>query len=515
MKKIIYFIYIISLFISCDFSGAMEEVAMLNEINIVNINKSYTANVNNSFQITPTVNANNKNNLQYLWYSYSNIATEIDTLSTDKSLDILINPQIFYPGNSYTLVFKVTDKETGVYTVIRTRLDIQTTFTAGTMLLTKTEGKMDIAMLSMQNQQLKLHQNIFSTSNKGQSLSLETNKLFFVNPNKYASFLKVVLAFAKDNTGGVVLDPQTFIVTKNMRQAFDLNLKSEILNPELYFMGRVDYILMNSSIYKRATNMQSVNWEPPLVVIDPPTNYLVSPTTLSIGGNPTFYDYQNGRLLQHSPFNQGTLIQLPKTGMDISYFDFNNFGKNLQMVSSGNLSEPGGYWLLMKNTDNNNYYIYKFRVTPNEQYISTAKVELNKTITPNIKNAITFSSNKDYSDLLFYSTKDKVYSVLISNIENNKQELTETEQINMNLFGKQITSMKFVSIAQSTIDDAGNEEIKYSPQVRLGIKDNSNSKKTGGVMFFEVKTLGGMHCQKLFEHIGFCDEVLDIEEKYS
>lgn len=511
MKKIL-FIVIIILLAGCSDNDDFQ-LKSINDITINGITNSYIANVNSPLKIEPNITADKDEVLSYVWYTYSNISTKTDTLSTEKNLDVVINPSKLPPGK-YTLTFKVTDTETGVYTATRTQLEIRTLLSKGTIFLCKTGDVTDITFMTVNGDDIELYDNVYSMSNNNENLSSKSTKVFFIDPNKYAPFLKQVLVFCDDELGGVVLDPQTFVKNKSVRNAFDTNISDPILKPHTYFRETVDYILMNSLLYKRSINMQSINWEPPLVVSGGNTTYRLSNSIFSVNGAPTVYDYQNGRLLQHNPYNMGRLVLLPSTGMDTRYFDFNNFGPNLDMITAGRLSEPGGYWMLMKNTTDGKYFIYKFRTAGAKlnQYVSVAKVELTPEIAPNISEAKVFSNAEEYSDLLLYATDNVVYSLLINNINDGQSTLAENAQIDLTSEGKSITNIKFTPIINSYINNEGKEVEDITYQARISAQDVN---KKGGVMFYEINTLGGINSKKIFELFGFCDEVIDIEEKYS
>ena len=57
-------------------------------------------------------------------------------------------------------------------------------------------------------------------------------------------------------------------------------------------------------------------------------------------------------------------------------------------------------------------------------------------------------------------------------------------------------------------------ETRQSAQLRICIRDNNQTGLKGGVIFYEVSSQGGIHADYLFDKTGFCDTVVDIDEKY-
>ena len=86
-----------------------------------------------------------------------------------------------------------------------------------------------------------------------------------MNPNAYATFLKQELIFCRDENGGVVASPLSFEKIKTMREACDHHFEASEMSPNCIIKGvRIDYIIVNGMVCKRATNMQAINWEPGL-----------------------------------------------------------------------------------------------------------------------------------------------------------------------------------------------------------------------------------------------------------
>ena len=75
-------------------------------------------------------------------------------------------------------------------------------------------------------------EDVYESANK-QLLGRNPTRIFSVNPNAYATFLKQELIFCRDENGGVVASPLSFEKIKTMREACDHHFEaSETVLPE-------------------------------------------------------------------------------------------------------------------------------------------------------------------------------------------------------------------------------------------------------------------------------------------
>lgn len=79
----------------------------------------------------------------------------------------------------------------------------------------------------------------------------------------------------------------------------------------------------------------------------------------------------------------------------------------------------------------------------------------------------------------------------------------------------EITGMKFLDITVAAPTSEDPEATRVSPQVRVCVRDLSLGEKQGGAVFYEINTTGGIHMEQIFKKTGFCDKVIDIDEKYN
>ena len=514
--------YIIGLsFMFCALLGCVEDKTVdtfkeLNEVTIEGLEDKYSVMLYSHLQASPTIKTslNDNSQLSYVWYAYTNTTREeADTLGYEQNLDVLVESSILTPGEAYTLALKVIDGETGVYYRKEMELEIRTQFTKGTVLLCEEAGQAEVNFL-VDDTERTLLENIYTSAND-ELVGRNPLRIYSVNPNDYATFLKQELIFCDDENGGVVASPLSFEKVKTMREACDMDFETATVAPEFYYKGNmIDYIIMNGAICKRATNMQAVNFEPKLVLMNEPYEYSVAPDVLAAGDNPVFFDELYGRLIIHSRYNQGYVTTLPKAENDLGIFDSNNLGENLELKCWGSLSEAtNGAWMLMQDVEGK-YWLYKFSLE-DDSFRGIAKIEVTDAIAPHMKEAISFAANPEYNDVFMYATKDAVYSFAANQLTSSTMSSLEVLQQNMQAENMEVTSIKFLDITVSEPTASNPNATRTSSQVRCCVRDLNLSEKQGGVIFYEVNSTGGVHLEFLFEKCGFCDKVIDIDEKYS
>ena len=513
MIGIVFMLYAL---LGCVEDKTVDSFKELNEVTIEGLEDKYSVMLYSHLQASPTIKTslNDDSHLSYVWYAYTNTTREeADTLGYEQNLDVLVEPSILTPGEAYTLALKVIDEETGVYYRKEMELEIRTQFTKGTVLLCEEAGQAEVNFL-VDDTDRTLLENIYASAND-ELVGRNPLRIYSVNPNDYATFLKQELIFCDDENGGVVASPLSFEKVKTMREACDMDFETATVSPEFYYMGSmIDYIIMNGSICKRSTNMQAVNWEPQLVLMNEPREYSAAPDVLAAGDNPVFFDELYGRLIIHPRFNQGYLNTLAKAENDPGIFDSNNLGENLELKCWGGLSEAtNGAWMLMED-DGGHFWLYKFSLE-GDNFRSIARIEVTDAIAPHMKEAISFVSNQEYNDIFVYATKDAIYSFAANQLTTSTNTNLEVLQQNMQAENMEVTGIKFLNITVSEPTVSDPNATRISSQVRCCVRDLSLSEKQGGVIFYEVNSTGGVHLELLFERCGFCDRVIDIDEKYS
>lgn len=484
----------------------------LNKVSLDGLKDKYSVMLYDHLKIPLqlTTSLSDESHLSYVWYIYTPTSrNEADTLSRERNMDVLIDPEHATPGENYTLVVKVTDETTGVYYRKEMALEVLTLFTKGTVLLCEENGNAEVDFLTP-GEERTLIENIYASANNGQIVGKNPLRIFSINPNNYEPEMKQVLIMCNDENGGMVANPVTFEAIRPIRQAFFAPLTAPVLTPQLYYYPYIDYLIVDGLVYKRAVNMRDLYWDGPLVSTDGAGDYEAASFMFDVCTYTTFYDRKNNRLLWHDRNNMGGVHQIVTE--DVSVFDCNDIGENMELLCFGNLSEEDNYWMLMKNSETGKLYIYTFYVDYDEETFSgTLKMEVTPQIAPHMYDAHSFAANPDYTGLLIYATAGQVYSFSLDMLTATTTTSQEATQIDLSSRNMEITGMKFVTIEVETTP----EDTESSLQVRLCIRDNNLSSLKGGVEFYEISSQGGIHASRLFGKSGFCDRVVDMDEKYN
>ncbi|MFR5659790.1 MAG: hypothetical protein ACLUDU_18230, partial [Butyricimonas faecihominis] len=294
---------------------------------------------------------------------------------------------------------KVIDDQTGVYALNKSTFTTVGKYSGGTLVLCKTDGEMDLAMLKKDG--ITLYENIYATANNGEKLGTASKRIFQTdldprNPLAYKS----IIVTCDDETGGVYLDPTIFEKKDYMKNKF---IFGDELEGKLSITGYAegqgnDYITMNGKVYVREYRSQDekVDWNPALVFLADPTDYSMAdytthPTDDPFYASPLFYDNLNGRFA----FNQqgGFFSSLAGVDSDFSKFDPNNMGKGVKMILSGSMNSTlDEVWALMKDENKDEYFVitYKFTFVA---WTSYTFFSLSKSVLPEASNADLYSAS--------------------------------------------------------------------------------------------------------------------------
>lgn len=492
------------------------DAGRLDRVVVEGLREKYSVLLYDRLQIAPDIRTTrgDDSGFSYVWYAYTAVSRdEADTLSHEKNLDVLAEPSLLTPGEDYTLSLRVTDDETGVFYQKSMKLEVTTRFTKGTIFLCEEGGEAEVDFMQ-DNEEHTFLENVYVGANK-ERVGRNPKRIISVNPNAYAPFMKQEYIWCEDENGGMIADPLSFEKVMPMRRAFDVAPASEVLCPEYYFKGgMIEYIIVDGALHKRATNMKAVTWEPALVLMTVPADYEVAPDVLFPTGTPVFYDGLHGRLITHAAWNMAALKPLVRAATDPKVFDPGNLGAHLELKCWGRLSEPKmGAWMLLEDTEKQTFLVYKFSMSGNE-FSSISKVEVTEAVAPNMKHAMAFAANPTVNDLFVYATPGGIYSFAVNQLSASASRL-EVLQRDMAAAQTEVTGMKFldITVPAPTADDP--DATRIVPQVRVFVRDLSLPEKQGGAVFFEVNTTGGVHLDEVFRKTGFCDRVVDVDEKYN
>lgn len=514
MKRRYIFILIALVFaMSCVDDNTVDNFNQLNEVTIEGLEKSYKFNLFEETNIEPTIITldNDESNLEYRWYMYNNNHRyEADTLSREKNLNVVMGGT---PGLSYTLVFKVIDKNTDVFYSKTMKAEVLGELTKGTMFLCEEDGVVDVNFMKPDS---TIVRSIYSVANSGDRIEGEPVKLFFINANAYnPAIMKHVYITTESSEGGYIVDPITFQKTKSLRDNFYVTPEYKTLKATNYYKGNMaDYLFINGKLFNRAANMADPIWKTELLITasDQPREYDLADFTLFSSGSPIIYDNKYGRFLQHAPENKGELFVF--TGGSKTAFDYNNSG--LKMLYSTQITLPVGSdgrysFAIAEDPTIEKRYMLKYLIgkrgnDPQVSVYADLKKEIVESVYSGLSKSQIFAS--DYATMpgvLWYANGGKLYSM--NTFDENPIEVLQKD---FSSEGILIDQMEFFSFKE--IDPTSDKELTVT-ELRLAVRDTKVTKRQAGMIYMRGNTIGGVNISEVSRKLGIADKIFDFEEK--
>ena len=332
--------------------------------------------------------------------------------------------------------------------------------------------------------------------------------------------MKEVLVLCENETSGYFLNPVSMKSNRTVESAITFSPETGIYSPQLHVESSsrsVDYLIISDQVFKRGTNMGAMTWDAPMVVVEGSTEYKIGNGMVQSSSGPAFYDELNGRILVHNntAWNKAPLKQLKTETGDLNYFDCNNIETNMEYLAGGLLSTDNECWMLLRHKETQQNYLFKIKITSDNRGTSLAKITITPEVAPHLQEATHFASLEGMKDLLFYSTGNSVYAIALSNLREGVTNNLEAQIINGLEDNFSITGMKLSDILVPDPTPENPLATKTTQQIRLYIQDQTISgKQKGGIAYYELGTVGGIHADPVYRLSGFCDQVIDVEEKY-
>lgn len=394
MKR--YFIILIALFFalvsSCSKDKGNYDLVPINEIKItdkepdnIQIFQFETLKINPVIEQTK---GTNEDKLIYSWSTYltANPPTSFP-LGNSKNLDARIEVK---PGK-YTILFMVKDTETGVSFFKEYKMEVTTRLGEGWLALEDMpNGKQEISMINIAGEVMH---NLYGNANIGQVLPDNCHTIKVLNT---AYGLQNV--FILGETNAVEVDYISLKKFEEFKAWF--YTPPTTINIQNYFYGALGasgFIINNDELYSLSflNANDRLKFGAPIKGDWKISNFAF-PHTYS--DYTLLYDTKNQRFLRHLSSAITTLSN--PAG---SAFDPNNVGKQLVFggPSSGNF-----YNCLMKNNNDDKYYVYRVNSAYNASIIATDKYDVEDA--PEIKNAKFFASSGLYLHI-YYAVDNKIY----------------------------------------------------------------------------------------------------------
>jgi hypothetical protein len=462
---------------ACAKDNSIVKTKTLDNIKIGGLAKDYSASRDDILAINPTISKEftADADLAYAWYAFNqNTMFAADTLSKSKDLSV---PITMLPG-SYTLVFKVTDKTTGVFYKASTVLNVVNDYTTGIMVLAEQDGNAALYFLNTVSN--KFIEDVYPKSNGAEPLGKSPVSVYYYPQN--FSMPAEVLILCRDQRGGVFVDPNNFKKFRDLRNSFMVPWEDMgTIGVESYVSrstgGLQDYLIVDGQLLNRAANAGELLFRPALL-----GNYKLSKYSFYDGSYRVgVYDNENMRFLCHN--NTSGTLNPYLTGTTINIINPNNVG--LKLVYGG-AAAMDDYFGLFENAAKTQRYILRFGMVSFQQNF-TAK-EKYTISADDILNAGAFASSVAMPNYLFYSSGSKVY---VYNVTSKSGGL---------LFdmgsGISINMMKM-----------NGSELKVA-YVNPGLPG-----KKGCFATYNISTVGGITATQTRKKEGFCDKVIDLTNK--
>lgn len=397
MKKYNIIILIAALFgaavlQSCSEDEGNYDYVDLNDVEILDIEDSYTLDQFKSIKIRPTFSFKqgyDESNLEYLWYMYPDLRlNDADTLSKERNLDIVLKS---IPAN-YNARYKVTDKETGIYYDFKFRIKVTSVMSDGLVILSEIDKKANIAMLNASG---TMYQDAFYTIN---------NEYAGENPvglgNMNNRYYKGVLIFCDDKNGGCVGSHISFDKIRTISDLFWV--PEEFPKPVGFFPGNwTDFMITEKGFYHRS--LMSL---PPLKYGYPLAEMSVFPVRFQVGlFGLVMYDNKSEGFKKYR-FGLQDVPSMPDALFDPAHI-------GMQMLAGGDGYKKEAYGLFYDD-EKDTYYslISAYTSGYNKKFIPETKLQLTSAI--DIDKATCFDLST-VSPQYFYSVGNKLYCLNAKN----------------------------------------------------------------------------------------------------
>lgn len=533
MKKINYIL--VSLFLilgsSCVKDGLNRELKEFNDVTIEGLEKIYNVQLGGPLRIEPTITSRfslNEDDYDFVWYKYHLApGTLADTIGYEKILDTRItNVQ---PGVAYFLTLKMTSKVDKTFTLAKAELNVSGEFSGGVMVLTKTDNKLDLAFIKNEGREIRT--NLYSDANDGANLPATANSVYCLNPiPPRPTQYKRILVATNDSDLGFSLSHDGFVFIEKMRDKFLIPFP-EVEDYQIYsaFNSRAsEFMLIGGRLYDRHIESYSDDVVPKynseILCLTDPTDFELSSVALPsapISGEPILYDNKHGRFMYKTTTGVSfSFFKNNKDGTAFAYFDPGKLG-GMKLLSAGYYDDAiDNIWILMDDTNTGNRRLLGMSYAL-VNWLATFRTKYNKEITrdmaPNLFEAKSVKSTsvafvpgtipwvervEGIGNAFVYVVNNKLYFYNIPSdfeyviVDGDKEGFTIDDVFVHETF---------------FLNDSGEKE-KFT-RIALAIRDNSASGKKGGVVYYKVQFLGGISASQYFKEVGFCDQVISLDEK--
>lgn len=336
--------------------------------------------------ITQPGMANDKYN--YEWFVVDYKANTRTSVAATLSLKM---PVVLGIG-TYPLVFRVTDKNTGISSTKEITMIVKSLLSNGALLLEEGPQGGDLSQVTPD---YKVYRNLYSQVNKGEKLSPPLKGIMgsYNDNNRYQQ----QVIFANAGADPVMLDVQTYVKKGGLSQQFQQ--APQPLAPGYYNCSNDAYVVNNGKIY----GMQGASDNPIKFVAPMAGDYKVAPylqPLYSWFAAFATYDEQNGRFAYGKQAG-GDLLYYPPPG-SVDAFDLNNV-KKIFVYAAPTTNE---YTLWLMKDSNGKLYVYIVNPDSNTGGAAIQYVEVNNA--PGMQSSASFTVSTRVPQL-YYGAANQLY----------------------------------------------------------------------------------------------------------
>lgn len=343
-----------------------------------------------TLKIQPSITQQGVNNgtYGYEWFVVDYKANTRTTVANTLALRMPVTIGI----GTYPLVFKVTDKNTGISSTKEITMIVKSLLSNGALLLEEGSQGGDLSQVTPD---YKVYRNLYSQVNKGEQLTPPLKGILgsYNDNNRYQQQVIFVAAGADP----VLLDVQTYAKKGALSQQFQT--APAIMDPSFYNCNNDAYIINGGKIY----GMQGATENPIKFVAPMAGNYKVAPylhPLYSWFAAFATYDELNGRFAYGKQAGGDLLFYPPATGT--STFDLNKIGK--KYVYAAPTANAYVLWIL-KDTDGS---LHIYIVNPNSNSADAAIQYVAVANAPGMQTAAAYTVSTKVPQL-YYGAANQLY----------------------------------------------------------------------------------------------------------
>ena len=489
MKKIILFLAVLPwLLVSCLEDKGNDVYVELNDVTISGLPFETTVEQFSRLQMTPEITTStgefNSDNYEYLWHMYitygSSNATTSDTLSFEKDLDVEISS---IPGY-YSLIFEVTDKETGICYISYgdAYVEVINTYSKGMLALSDVNGEANVTFVNIVG---SVVEDAYQKVN-GEVAGKNPTGIRYIS-GMLSKAEDMVVIMTDDEKGGTVVKPSDMSYVMDFKDMFWFT--PEVVKPQSFGASNYayyEYLNNNGIIYRRYVNESGY----PKYGIAVEGEYdNIAPFDFFSGiGVQVAWFYDQGRerfLYMKVPLQYDVMITLSDVSGE---FNPNNVG--MQMLWGGlfgnEYARINGRCVM--EDDAGERYALSFTSSKNDDgpvFTPGKKIHLTGA---GANEAHTFTTAQN-ANFLYYAYDNKIAWVSFAT---------------GNLYGP-------YEVEGGNVDYIECDQIGDINQMWVGISDGSGAEDSGSIVVLEMSTDGSL--KEVARYSNVCGKVVDFEYK--